>query len=448
MRYLPKSTADREAMLREIGVRSIAELFEQIPAAARLEGGLRLPPAKAEAEIVEWFRQTVAEDAAPHAGFLGAGAYAHYRPVAIDSLISRGEFFTAYTPYQPEISQGSLQATFEFQTMICELTGMEVANASMYDGSTAVAEAVLMARRLTGRAGVVVAGRMHPEYVEVLRTYTRNQRVPVDQTGLGADGRADLDALERAVTGTTACVLVQSPNFFGVVEDVASLAERVHRKGALLVVAVAEPVSLGVVRPPAEADIVALELQAFGVPLSYGGPYAGVIATQQRFVRQMPGRLVGEAYDKQGRRGYVLTLATREQHIRREKATSNICTNQALIALTASIFLCVYGKEGLKELALHNLAKTAYAVERFRQAGAKVWFADTPRFNEFVVQTKFDPRVLNARLRKQHILGGLPLPKDIVGELGRQENLSLWCCTELVTRQAIDEVTEAIAEFA
>jgi glycine dehydrogenase subunit 1 len=442
MSYLPKSPADREAMLREIGARSIADLFEQIPAEIRLERDLKLPPAKSESEIVEWFRQTAEENDTPHICFLGAGAYDHYRPVVIDSLVSRGEFFTSYTPYQAEISQGTLQAIFEFQTMICELTGMEVANASMYDGSTATAEAALMARRLTGRDGVIVAGGLHPEYVEVLRTYTRNQPVSVEQAGIGEDGRTDPSALERALSDSTACVLVQSPNFFGVIEDVAGLAERVHRQGALLVVAIAEPVSLGIVRPPAEADIVAMELQAFGVPLSYGGPYAGVIATKNRFVRQMPGRLVGEAHDQLGRRGYVLTLATREQHIRREKATSNICTNQALIALTASIFLSIYGKEGLKELALHNLAKTAYAVEQFRQAGSKVWFANTPRFNEFVVQTRSDPLAVNGRLKARNILGGLPLPKHIFGE--SVDNLSLWCCTETVTRQAIDAAAEAM----
>jgi glycine dehydrogenase subunit 1 len=442
MSYLPKSPTDREAMLREIGVRSMADLFAQIPADIRLERDLKLPPAKSEAEIVEWFRHVADENDTPHICFLGAGAYDHYRPVVIEALVSRGEFFTAYTPYQAEISQGTLQAIFEFQTTICELTGMEVANASMYDGSTATAEAVLMARRVTGRDGVIVAGRVHPEYIEVLRSYTRYQPVSVEQAGRGEDGRVDLSALERAVSGSTACVLVQSPNFFGVIEDVAALAERVHRQGALLVVAIAEPVSLGIVRPPAEADIVAMELQAFGVPLSYGGPYAGVIATKEKFVRQMPGRLVGEAHDKEGRRGYVLTLATREQHIRREKATSNICTNQALIALIASIFLSIYGKVGLKELALHNLAKTAYAVEQFRQAGSKVWFANTPRFNEFVVETKLDPLAVNGRLKAKNILGGLPLPRHLLNESA--EYLSLWCCTETVTRQAIDAAAEAM----
>ena len=455
MRYLPKSPSDREAMLREIGAGSIADLFAHIPEEARLGRDLNLPAAKSEAEIVAWFRERDRENGngGGFISFLGAGAYGHYRPAVIDALISRGEFFTAYTPYQAEISQGSLQAIFEFQTMICELTGMEVANASMYDGSTAATEAVLMARRITAREGVVAARSVHPEYRAVLQTYLRNQGASVVETGFTPTGRLDLDALDRAVTPATACVLIQSPNFFGTVEDVASVAEIAHKKGALLVVAIAEPVSLGVVRPPSEADadIVALEVQPFGAPLSYGGPYAGVLATRERFVRQMPGRLVGEARDSEGRRGFVLTLATREQHIRREKATSNICTNQALIALTATVFMTVYGKTGLPELARHNLAKTAYAVERFRQAGARVLFDGAPRFNEFVVQTQAEPRSLNERLAARHILGGFPLPPHLYPELaGESEDrhASLWCCTELVSREAIDAAAETIAANA
>jgi glycine dehydrogenase subunit 1 len=433
-------------MLRAIGSKSVDDLFSHIPPEARLGRELRLPPARSEAEIIAWFRQRADESGDHYTVFLGAGAYRHYRPVVIDSLISRGEFFTAYTPYQPEISQGTLQAIFEFQTMICELTGMEVANASMYDGSTAATEAALMARRITGRAGTVVARSVHPEYREVLRTYTRNQEIPVAEVPFLSTGRVDLAALEGAISASTACVLVQSPNFFGVVEDVPAIAELVHKKGALLAVAVAEAVSLGAVKPPAEADIVALEAQAFGVPLGYGGPYAGVIATKEQFVRQMPGRLVGQAHDQQGRRGFVLTLATREQHIRREKATSNICTNQALIALMANIFMTVYGREGLKELARHNLAKTAYAVEQFRKTGARVLFDGAPRFNEFVVQTPADPHVINGRLIGQQILGGYAELQEFYPELGKPGtgDVSLWCCTELVSREAIDKAAQAV----
>src|SRR6184192_4190697 len=397
MRYLPKSPADREAMLKAIGKRSIDDLFAPIPAEYRLNRDLKVPRQMAESEIVEWFRERSHENGDGYTTFLGAGAYYHYRPVIIDSLISRGEFLTAYTPYQAEVSQGTLQAIFEFQTMICELTGMEVANASMYDGSTAVPEAVMMAVRITGRSGAVVARSVHPEYREVLAGYTRNQGIPVEEVGFSASGRLKIDKLEEAITQETACVVIQSPNFFGTIEYVAAMAEIAHRNGALLVVAITEAVSLGIVKPPVEADIVAMEAQSFGVPVGFGGPYAGVIATKEKFVRQMPGRLVGETRDKRAKRGFVLTLSTREQHIRREKATSNICTNQALAALMATIFMTVYGREGLRELAIQNLAKADYAARQFGQH-AKVLFDGGPRFNEFVVATEDDPRVINTRL--------------------------------------------------
>ncbi len=441
MRYLPKSPSDREQMLRELGLRSTEDLFDCIPADARLNRDLNLPAAMSENEILDWFRQCAVETSDYRASFLGAGAYRHYRPVVVDSLISRGEFFTAYTPYQPEVSQGTLQAVFEFQTMICELTGMDVANASMYDGSTAVTEAVMMAMRVTGRRGAVVARSVHPEYRDVLATYARNQALPVTEIGFETNGRVDLQALEKVIAAETGCVVIQSPNFFGTIEDVAAVADLAHRKGALLVVSIAEAISLGIVRPPTEADIVAMEAQAFGVPLSFGGPYAGVIAAKEQFVRQMPGRLVGETHDKNGNRGFVLTLSTREQHIRREKATSNICTNQALIALMATIFMSVYGREGLKELARQNLAKTAYAVRQFGEK-AKILFAGAPRFNEFVVQTPEDPYSINSRLLNWHILGGFPL-KKFYPELG---NAALWCCTELTSRAAIDAAVQEIGQ--
>src|SRR5215813_13721147 len=360
MRYLPKSAADRAQMMREIGIQSIDDLFAPIPAEYRLKRDLKVPRQMAESEVIDYFRRCAETNAAGFAVFLGAGAYHHYRPVVIDSLISRGEFLTAYTPYQAEISQGTLQAIFEFQTMICELTGMEVANASMYDGSTGAAEAVMMAVRLTGRHSVVIARNLHPEYREVLATYATHQGMPLTTIGFGDDGRVNLKELEQSINSDTACVLIQSPNFFGTVEDTDAIADIAHKHGGLLVVSIAEAVSLGMVEPPRQADIIAMEAQSFGVPLGFGGPYCGVIATREKYVRQMPGRLVGQTVDKQGKRGFVLTLATREQHIRREKATSNICTNQALVALMVNIFMTVYGKVGLKELAKQNLAKTAY----------------------------------------------------------------------------------------
>ncbi|MGH9499252.1 MAG: aminomethyl-transferring glycine dehydrogenase subunit GcvPA [Terriglobales bacterium] len=441
MRYLPKSPSDREAILKAIGARSIDDLFAPIPAEYRLKRDLKVPRQMAESEIVDWFRERSRENGDGYAMFLGAGAYYHYRPVIIDSLISRGEFLTAYTPYQAEISQGTLQSIFEFQSMICELTGMEVANASMYDGSTAATEAVMMAARLTGRRSVVVARSVHPEYREVLATYAKHQDHPVTTVGFGESGRINLTELEKAVTQDTACVLIQSPNFFGSIEDADAVAEIAHKNGALLVVSIAEAVSLGIVEPPRQADVVAMEAQSFGVPLGFGGPYCGVIATREKYVRQMPGRLVGQTTDSHGKRGFVLTLATREQHIRREKATSNICTNQALVALMANIFMTIYGKVGLKELAKQNLAKTAYAAQQFGKQ-AKVLFSAAPRFNEFVVQTAEDPYAINRRILGQKIIGGLPL-KKFYPELG---NAALWCCTELTTRAAIDTAAGLVGE--
>ena len=441
MRYLPKSTADRAQMMREIGIQSIDDLFAPIPAEYRLKRDLKVPSQMAESEIIDYFRRCSETNAAGFAVFLGAGAYHHYRPVVIDTLISRGEFLTAYTPYQAEISQGTLQAIFEFQTMICELTGMDVANASMYDGSTGAAEAVMMACRVTGKRSAVIARSVHPEYREVVQTYAQHQGLPMTEVGFLGSGRVDMADLEKKITDETACVLIQSPNFFGTIEDVTAIADLAHKKGALLAVSIAEALSLGIVKPPTEADIVSMEAQSLGVPLGFGGPYAGVLATKEKFVRQMPGRLVGETKDKNGKRGFVLTLSTREQHIRREKATSNICTNQALIATMATIYMTVYGREGLKELAQQNLAKAAYAAGEFGRK-AKVLFAGAPRFNEFVVQTQEDPHAINNRLLEKKVIGGCSLRK-FYPELG---NASLWCCTELNSKEQIDAAVQAVSQ--
>jgi glycine dehydrogenase subunit 1 len=441
MRYLPKSPGERLEMLKQIGAGSIDDLFSTIPQEYRLERDLEVPRQMGESEIVDYFRNAAQNSAAGYTSFLGAGAYRHYRPVIIDSLVQRGEFLTSYTPYQAEITQGTLQAIFEFQTMICELTGMEIANASMYDGSTGAAESVTMAVRVTHRSGVLVARTVHPEYREVMQTYAQHQGLAAQALPFGEDGRLDLAALEQSVSEETACVLIQSPNFFGVVEDIPAISQIVHQKGALLIVSIAEAISLGVVRPPAEADIVSIEAQSFGVALSYGGPYCGVIAAKEKYLRQMPGRLVGETVDTEGRRGFVLTLSTREQHIRREKATSNICTNQALVALMATIFLTVYGKEGIRELALHNLAKANYAAEQFAAVGgARLLFAASPRFHEFVLETSESPEQLNTQLLKQKVIGGLPLGRWYP-ELG---NASLWCTTELNTREQIDHAASLL----
>jgi len=428
-------------MLKAIGIRSVDELFSPIPEQYRLNRDLAIPRQMAESEIVDWFKQRAKENGDGYTSFLGAGAYLHYRPVVIDALVQRGEFLTSYTPYQAEFAQGTLQAIFEFQTMISELTGMDLANASMYDGSTGAAEAVMMAVRVTGKRGAVVARSLHPEYREVIHTYATHQGIPLTSIEYTASGQVDHRALEAAISDDTACVLIQSPNFFGTIEDVEAIAEIAHKRGALLIVSIAEAVSLGIVEPPRAADIVAMEAQSFGVPLGFGGPYCGVLATKEKFVRQMPGRLAGQTVDKNGKRGFVLTLATREQHIRREKATSNICTNQALVALMVNIFMTVYGKVGLRELAKQNLAKTAYAADQFRKH-AKVLFPGAPRFNEFVVESSEDPYAINSRLLGHKIVGGFPLRK-FFPELGYA---ALWCCTELTTRSMIDTAVGLVAD--
>ena len=445
MRYLPKSPADRAAMLQDIGAASIDDLFESVPAEYRLTRDLDIPRQHSEHEVIEAFKSFAAQNGNGYTSFLGAGAYRHYRPVLIDVLSQRGEFLTSYTPYQPEIAQGTLQALFEFQTMICELTGMDIANASMYDGSTGAAEAVMMAVRVTGRSGAVIARTVHPEYREVLGTYAQHQGIPVTEVSYSSNGRVDLAALDAAITTDTACVLIQSPNFFGTIEDVAAVAEIVHAKGALLIVSIAEAVSLGIVKPPREADIVSLEAQSFGVPVGYGGPYCGVIAAKEKFLRQMPGRLCGQTVDADGKRGFVLTLSTREQHIRREKATSNICTNQSLVALMVTIFLTVYGK-GLRELAEHNLAKARFLASSLGKAeGAQVLFEGAPRFNEYVMRTPQSADELNAALLEQKIVGGLPLARWYP-ELG--ESTSLWCATELTTRAEMDVAADALKDIS
>src|ERR1700722_9236 len=376
MRYLPKSPSERQEMLVAIGVGSVDELFKSIPEKFRLREPLALPGPLSESEIIEYFKARATENARGYTSFLGAGVYSHLRSVVADAIIQRGEFLTSYTPYQAEFAQGTLTAIFEFQTLMCQLTGQEVANASMYDGSTALTEAVLMAERLTDRDYVLVARSVHPEYRQVLHTYAEK-------------------------LGKAAAIVVQSPNFFGVLEDLPSLAEAAHSNGALLVDTITEAVSLGIVRPPAEADIVAMEGQALGIPPSYGGPYVGVIATREKFVRQMPGRLAGETKDAEGNRGFVLTLATREQHIRREKATSNICTNEALYALAATIHLCLIGKEGIREQALQNLAKARFAqAELEKIPGVRRVFSG-PSFNEFVLEFPRSVKMVNQDLLRE-----------------------------------------------
>ncbi|MBI3678836.1 MAG: aminomethyl-transferring glycine dehydrogenase subunit GcvPA [Acidobacteria bacterium] len=437
MRYLPNSELERGQMLAALGYDSLEQLYAHLPKEVLLARALDLPPGKSEYEIIDYFRALGDRNAAGYACFLGAGCYSHYRPVMCDVVVSRGEFLTSYTPYQAEMAQGTLTTIFEFQTMICQLTGMQVANASMYDGSTAVPEAAMMAMRITSRSKILVSRTLHPEYRTVLGTYLRHLGAPVIEFGYDAEtGQADWGDLESKLDDRTAAVIVQSPNFLGSIEDWRKAAALAHSKGALLIYVFTEAVSLGLLEPPRDADIVAGELQSFAHPPSFGGPYAGVIAAREKYIRQIPGRLVGETKDTNGNRAFCLTLATREQHIRREKATSNICTNQALIALMATVFLSVYGKQGLRELAQQNLSKAHYL------AGGLPLRFQGPFFNEFVVKAGArTPDEINHELLGHKIIGGLPLGR-FYPEL---RDCLLLCATEMSKRAQMDLVKKAIA---
>jgi glycine dehydrogenase subunit 1 len=443
MRYIPNSPGERRSMLADIGLERIEDLFDQIPEQLKLKEPLGIGDAMSEPELLEYFRRLASTNAVDYQSFLGAGAYSHFIPVIVDSLISRAEFFTAYTPYQPELSQGTLQYTFEFQTMICQLTGMEVANASLYDGSTAVAEAVLMANRITRRSKFIIADTVHPQYREVVSAYTKHLGLNIEHA-VHSDG-GTLDPQSLGIDNETAAVVVQSPNFFGCIEDLAAIAGAAHEAGALFIVAISEPMSLGVLKPPGAcgADIVAGETQSFGIPLSYGGPYCGMFATLDKYVRQMAGRLVGEARDEQGRRGYVLTLSTREQHIRREKATSNICTNQGLFALMTTVYLSTMGKRGIEEVARQNLQKAHYAAAEIAKLdGFELKFA-APFFNEFVVRAPRPATDVIKRLLEQKLIGGITLERYYP----HMSDSMVVCVTETVKKDAIDKLVDALSEI-
>lgn len=434
-------------MLHHVGLNSAAELFDSIPEDLRLSRNLDTTNALSEIGLLSGFEQLAARNhGAVRTSFLGAGAYEHYIPTIVDHIISRSEFFTAYTPYQPEISQGTLQTIFEFQTLVCQLTGMEVANASMYDGSTALAEAVLMAERVTKRSKVVACGAIHPEYLEVITTYVQHAGIELAHAPVASETGQTSDP-KNLLDDKVAALVVQSPNFFGCIEDVSALAEKAHSVGALLIVAITESISLGLLKSPGAcgADIVVAEGQSFGVPLSFGGPYVGLFATRDKYARQIPGRLVGEAYDKKGRRGFVLTLATREQHIRREKATSNICTNEGLIALAATVYLETMGRRGIQEAAMQCVQKAAYAAKRISELeGFSIPFTG-PRFNEFVVRAPVPARELLARLASErNITGGLALSRYYPD----RPNEFLICVTEMNSRLQIDALIEDLDSVA
>ncbi|MFH1809293.1 MAG: aminomethyl-transferring glycine dehydrogenase subunit GcvPA [Pseudomonadota bacterium] len=442
MRYLPHTDADVRRMLDVIGAESLDALFASIPAAQRLTGALDLPPALSERELRKHL-SALGGAPAPQT-LVGAGAYLHHVPSLVDHLISRAEWYSAYTPYQPEVSQGTLQAIFEYQTLITQLTGLEVSNASMYDGATACAEAVLMAQRLTreARTRVLVSAGLHPEYRDVLTTYLAATALTVEIVPVDGHGAMDQHALGNLLDATVLVVVPQTPNFFGVVEDPAPVAKASHQAGALVAVAVPEPVALGLMQAPgtAGADIVFGEGLGLTGALSFGGPGFGFFACRRDHMRQMPGRLAGATVDRRGERGFVLTLSTREQHIRREKATSNICTNQGLMALAGSIALSLLGPRGLAELARHNLAKAEHAKRRARGAGLRLVY-DGPTFNEFLLDIGPDATDRLAKLERRGIVGGLDLGRFDPARQGQV----LVCTTELHERSLIDLVVDGLA---
>jgi glycine dehydrogenase subunit 1 len=447
MNFIPNTDHDRRRMLEAIGVKSIAELFTDIPDEVRLQREMDLPPGLSEPELYQHLLKLAAGNAGPdqYVSFLGAGAYDHYVPAVVGHVTGRSEFYTAYTPYQPEVSQAVLQSIFEYQTMVCELTGMAVSNASMYDGATAMAEAALIACAQTRRRKVVVAKTVHPEYRAVLATYAVGSDLEVVEVGFdAAAGTASLGALEAAVSGA-ACVLVQHPNFFGCLEEVDALAALTHKQQALLVVAV-EPVSLGVLRPPASygADIVVGEGQGLGIPQSFGGPYLGFFAVTEKLMRRLPGRVVGLTTDVRGQRGFVLTLQTREQHIRREKATSNICSNQALCALAATVYLSWLGKEGIGELARHCLQKAAYARGRITSVTGFSPAFTAPHFKEFAIKCGPGARRVVDQLIGQRVLAGYPVGRDYP-EL---EDVLLVAVTEKRSRADIEALVSGLEGLA
>jgi len=448
MRYIPNSPEERGEMLKLVGLDSAADLFRSIPSDVQLNRALKITEPLAESELISGMEKLADKNtAAKRPSFLGAGAYSHYSPTVVDHLIQRSEFFTSYTPYQPEISQGTLQYIFEFQTLVCQLTGMEVANASMYDGSTALAEAVLMAQRVTRKDRVIIAQTVHPEYLEVTKTYTQHGDLKIETLHFDNEsGRISADDLSN-LDDKCAALVIQSPNFFGCIEDVKALADKAHSVGALLILVVTEAISLGLLKSPGEcdADIVVAEGQSFGIPLSFGGPYLGLFATKEKYVRNLPGRLVGVAYDKNGNRGFVLTLATREQHIRREKATSNICTNQGLIALAATIYMETMGKKGLQEVAVQNAQKAAYAARRISEIEGFSLPFSAPKFNEFVVRApKSADEILSKLLSKKAIVGGLSLSRYF----SDNANDFLVCVTETSSREQIDNLVEGLKEIS
>jgi glycine dehydrogenase subunit 1 len=444
-RYLPMTETDKESMLKTIGIESTDELFQDIPKNVRFQGKLNIKEAVSESELKKELYELANQNVhlKSHTSFLGAGVYDHYIPSIVDHVISRSEFYTAYTPYQPEISQGELQAIFEFQTMICELTGMDVANSSMYDGGTALAEAVTLSAGHTRRKKVLVSKTVHPETREVIKTYGKGQHLEIVEIDY-KDGLTDLEQLKANLDEETASVVIPYPNFFGIVEPLKDVQQLLVDFPKTMFIVSANPLALGYLAPPSQfgADIVTGDTQVFGIPAQFGGPHCGYFATTNKLMRKMPGRLVGQTVDEEGRRGFVLTLQAREQHIRREKATSNICSNQALNALASSVAMTALGKHGLKEMAVMNMQKARYAKKLFEDAGIEVPF-NGPVFNEFVVKLNKDVSEVNRKLLEKGFIGGF--------NLGRVDpnltNHMLVAVTELRTKEEIHQFVQEVGEI-
>ncbi|QHA36917.1 aminomethyl-transferring glycine dehydrogenase subunit GcvPA [Rossellomorea marisflavi] len=443
-RYLPMTDQDQREMLDSIGVDSVDALFEDIPEEVRFKGDYNIKKAKSETELVKELSALAAKNAdlRSHASFLGAGVYDHYMPIIVDHVLSRSEFYTAYTPYQPEISQGELQAIFEFQTIICELTGMDVANSSMYDGGTSLAEAAMLSAGQTRRKKVLVSAAVHPESKDVLRSYAKGQYIDVVEVP-HKDGVTDLEALENLIGDDVAAVIVQYPNFFGRIEDLQAIEAITHGSKAMFVVS-SNPLALGALTPPGKfgADIVIGDAQPFGIPSAFGGPHCGYFAVSKKLMRKVPGRLVGQTVDEDGVRGFVLTLQAREQHIRRDKATSNICSNQALNALAASVAMTALGKQGVKEMAIQNIQKAHYAKNALKSAGLELAF-EGPSFNEFVVKLKAPVRDLNLHLIQKGMIGGYDL--GLTDET--LANHMLVAVTELRSKEEIDAFAKELGDY-
>lgn len=447
--YVPNTQDCRQQMLETIGLSSMEDLFQAIPGELRIKTELKLELGLSELELMRKMRTLAEKNKGTEAlpCFIGAGAYDRYIPSVIRHLTSRSEFYTAYTPYQPEISQGTLQAIFEFQTMIANLTGMDVANASMYDGASACGEAALMAAAATKRSQILVSRGVHPEVRKVLSTYARFNGIELLEIDVN-EGITDLEHLSSLLTDNTAGVVLQNPNFFGIIEDLSPMEQLIHDKNAMMIVNVSDPVSLALIKSPGEekADIVVGEGQSLGINLNFGGPYLGFMAATDKLMRKLPGRLVGETTDIQGKRAFVLTLQAREQHIRREKATSNICSNQGLNALTATMYLSVMGREGMTEAAQQSMNKAHYALAELKKAGFKPLF-DRPFFNEFAIILDKNAKAVNEKLLEQGLLGGYALDREFLDSLGlKQEEAMLICVTEKRTRKEIDLLVSILAK--